>query len=557
MPARLFPDFVPPQRIRTFLVLFALALTLPLVGLGIFAMNYMASLEEREIEQRVLQVARALAESIDRELESATVTLETLATSRALAQGDYAAFHAQASKALRRERAGILLLDRTMQQLVNTRAELGATLPRTSVPETAQRVLATKRPQVSDLFMGKVSGQPVINVEVPVFDGDDVRYVLIMALDAVRFERILQGQRLEPQWVTGVTDNNGIILARSERHADFVGKPLPKELLEQSRTASGVFRATNVAGQPILRGTVRSRVAGWLVSATVQLSHLESSRRRGLAFAAGMILTALILGGILAYVFATFMARPLQAAAHSAAALGRGEEVAPLKSPLAEANTVSAALSGAALELKRRQDHTAFLMRELAHRAKNQLAVIKGMVLQTARDAKDVQQFARQLDQRIQALAESQDLMVRQNWQGAWLHDLVTAHLNLFGAASRADIAGPALFLSADAVQNIGFALHELATNATKHGALSRPEGRVSVVWEIPEKERVRLAWIERDGPAIPNPPLRRGFGYLVITQLVSQGVQGTATLEFQPDGIHWQLEFPASHVLRKGEPAA
>jgi two-component sensor histidine kinase len=557
MPARLFPDLIRPQRIQTFLILFAIALTLPLVALGIFATNYMAALDERDTEQRVLQVARALAETIDRELESAIVTLETLATSPSLAQSDYAAFHTQASKALRRERAGILLVDHTMQQRLNTRAEFGAPLPKTSDPETAQRVLATKRPQVSDLFMGRVSRQPVINVEVPVFDGEDVRYILIMALDGVRFERILQEQRLEPQWITGITDNKGIILARSERHADFVGKPLPKELLEQSRTAKGVFRATNVAGEPILRATVRSSIAGWLVSATVQLSHLESARRRGHVFAAGMIATALMLGGGLAYVFATFMARPLQAAAQSATALGKGELVAPLSSPLAEANTLTAALSTASSELKRRQEHAAFLMRELAHRSKNQLAVIKGMVLQTGRDAKDAQQFAAQLNQRIQGLAESQDLMVRQNWQGAWLGDLVTAHLNLFGAANRADIAGPALFLSADAAQNIGFALHELATNACKHGALSRPEGRVSVSWLPPDKERVRMEWVERDGPAIPSPPPRRGFGYLVITQLVAYGVQGTAALDFSPEGIRWQLEFPSSHVLSKGEPAA
>ena len=303
----------------------------------------------------------------------------------------------------------------------------------------------TKQRQVSDLFMGVVSRQPVINVEVPVFDGEHVRYVLIMALDAARFEHILQSQRLESQWITGITDNKGIILARSERHADFVGKPLPQELLEQSRTAKGVFRATNVEGQEILRGTVRSQIAGWLVSATVQVAHLESSRRRGQMFAAAMMATALGLGAVLAYLFATFMARPLQAATNAAAAVGRGEHVAPLASPLVEANTLTAALSAASSELKRRQEHSAFLMRELAHRSKNQLAVVKGMALQTARQIASVDQFVEQFDQRIQGLAESQDLMVQQNWQGAWLRDLVSAHLKLFGAGPRAHIEGPAL----------------------------------------------------------------------------------------------------------------
>jgi two-component sensor histidine kinase len=555
MPTRLFPYVIPPQRIRTFLILFAVALTSPLVGLAVFAFNQMANLEEREVERRVLQVAQDLAGDIDRELESATVTLVTLGTSQALAQRDFAAFHAQASRALRREEAAILLVDHSFQQLLNTRAAFGASLPKTSDIETAQKVLDTKQRQVSDVFMGVISRQAVINVEVPVVDRESVSYVLIMALDAARFERMLHSQRLESQWVTGIADNKGIILARSERHADFVGKPLPQELLEKSRTANVVFRTTNVEGQEILAGTVRSQIAGWLVLATVQLANVESSRRQGIIFAATMLVTALGLGAILAYVFATFMASPLQDATNAAAAVGRGEHVVRLASPLVEANTLTAALSAASSELKRRQDQSAFLMRELAHRSKNQLAVVKGMAKQTARQIASVDQFVEQFDQRIQGLAESQDLMVQQNWRGASLNDLVSAHLKLFAASPRAHIEGPPLFLSADAVQNIGFALHELATNACKHGALTFPQGRVFVSWRtLTSDDRVLLEWVERDGPAV-QPLKHQGFGFLVITELVARALQGAAQLEFSPDGIRWQLEFPASHVLNKDDP--
>jgi two-component sensor histidine kinase len=247
------------------------------------------------------------------------------------------------------------------------------------------------------------------------------------------------------------------------------------------------------------------------------------------------------------------MARPLQSVTHAATALGRGEHVTALSSPLVEANTVSTALSAASSELKRRHEHAAFLLRELAHRSKNQLAVIKGMVLQTAREAKDIQQFAKQLNHRIQGLAQSQDLMVQQNWHGAWLSDLVSTHLDLFGAAGRADIAGPPIFISADAAQNIGFALHELATNASKHGALSHPEGRLRISWQGPEKGRLRMEWVEQDGPPV-EAPLRRGFGHLVITQLVPQAIQGMAKLDFAPTGIRWEFEFPASHVVKIDE---
>jgi two-component sensor histidine kinase len=550
MPARLFVNRIPPQRIRTFLFLFGVALTLPLLGIALLAFHQMTHLEEQELERRVQQVAVDLTGDIDRELDRAMVSLDTLATSPLLAQGDYATFREQAARAISPDKAGILLVDASLQQLVNTRAPLGATLPPTSDPETARRVFQTKQRQVSDVFVGVVSRRPVINVEVPVWKGETVPYVLVMALDATRFEQVLQSQQLDKGWITGITDRNGIILARSERHDDFVGKPLPKELLDASRAAKGVFRATSVAGVKIFRATVRSQMAGWLVSATVPVALADTTRQQARAFGGAMIVTALVLGGALAYLFGGFMARPLDAATVAATNIGQGEPVEPLHSPLQEANAVTNAMSAAARELRLRQEHTQFLMRELAHRAKNQLAVVRGMAQQTARQSESVEQFVRQFSQRIQGLAESQDLMLRQNWQGAWLGDLVRAHLDLFGAASRAHLQGPKLFLSSDAVQNIGFALHELATNASKHGAIAAPGGRISVSWDGPDREgRVHIDWKERGGPAV-EAPSRHGFGYLVVTKLVAQGLQGNATLDFEPDGVHWRMDFPKSFVL-------
>jgi two-component sensor histidine kinase len=263
-----------------------------------------------------------------------------------------------------------------------------------------------------------------------------------------------------------------------------------------------------------------------------------------------MITTAVGLGVLLAYLFASFMARPLRAAIAAATAVGEGKEVEPLSSPLIEANTITTALSAASQELTRRQEHSAFLMRELAHRLKNQLGIVQGMVLQTGRQASSVEQFMHQLSRRIEGLAESQELMLQENWKGAWLGDLVSAHLNLFGVASRAQISGPPLFLSAHAVQNIGFALHELATNGFKHGSLAVGNGRVMVSWgNFNSEGRIRLEWIELDGPPVQS-PAHHGFGFLVITKLVAQALQGTANAAFLPNGLRWSLEFPASHVL-------
>jgi two-component sensor histidine kinase len=550
MPARLLRIGRRPHRIRTYLVLFALALTAPLIVLAVFALNRMAAVEEAQIERSVYQTALELAADIDRELDRAFVTLETLATSSDLQSGNLAAFHAQARRALRDTKAAIVLIDLSYQQLVDTLKDYGEALPKTGDPKTAQRVIDTKTRQVSDLFRGSISGRPVFNVEIPIFNAQgDAHQVLILSFPAAHIADVLTKAQLGAPWIAGVTDRQGIILARSERHEDFVGKPLPPELLQQSRTAAGVFRATNVAGDQILRATARSELAGWLVSATVPVSHVDAPRQRRNLFAASLLGTALILGALLAYFFGRFMARPLDEATRVAAAVGQGQPVETKSSTLAEANILIDTLNDASAELKKREEHAIFLMRELAHRAKNQLAVVKGMALQTAKQTRSVEQFVEQFNRRIQGLAQSVDVLVRQNWQGARLSELVRAQLELFAVGDRAEISGPELLLHSTAVQNLGFALHELATNATKHGALSQPNGRIRVTWRGPAEGLIHFDWLERDGPAVAA-PLHQGFGYRVMMKLVPQALQGSAQLHVSATGLNWHFEFPASHLL-------
>ncbi len=550
---------VRPHRIRTYLALFALALVLPLLVVSMVALDRMAAIEKAQIETRVRQIARNLTVIIDRELDRALITLETLATSSELRKSDLRGFHDQAVLAPKPEKAAIVLIDRSYRQLVDTLKDYGAPLPPTADPATAQRVIDTGRPQISNLFKGSISGLPVFNVEVPVFDADHrVQYVLIMSFQAAHMSELLEQVNLSPGWIAGITDNNGVVLARSERHQDYVGKPLPDTLFAQTRSAAGVYKATSIAGQPILRATARSERAGWYVSATVPLSQLEAPRLRSYTFAGLFLGTAIVLGWALAYLFARLMARPLDEATRAAASLGRGNHVEATNTTLVEANLLLDTLAKASRELSSRSEHATFLMRELAHRAKNQLAVIKGMALQTSRQSASVADFIAQFAQRIQGLSQSQDVLLRQNWRGAWLSELVHAHLGLFGIDDRVSIKGPNVFLDATAVQNVGFALHELATNAFKHGSLSAATGSVTVRWTAPEGDGggVILEWIEQGGPG-GHGSITQGFGHRVITDLVPRSLKGTARLEFAPEGVRWHLEIPAGHVLPGDDPNA
>lgn len=549
MPSRLFPRLLPPQRIRTYLVLFAMALVLPVTGLALYALNELVSVEEEATEQRIVQVVQGLAAEVDRELNRAMVTLETLATSGAIETGDLAAFHDQARRAINPDIAGVLLIDTALQQLVNTRAQFGVSLPPTSDPETANRVLATKRRQVSDLFLGVVSRQHVVNLEVPVLQNNQVRYILIMALDAVRLAKLLEAQQPADEWTILIADRKGAIIARSDRHEEFVGKRLSPELFALKQSAKSVIRLSGGSGESQLGAAARSLVADWTIAATVPTADAEGSRSQGRFFAILLIATALGLGAALAYVFGALMTQPLTAATAAATDVGRGKLVDYHVSPLAEANALTLALSETSKELRRRQDHSEFLMRELAHRAKNQLAVVLGMATQTARQVTSTDEFIYQFGQRIQGLGRSQDLVVQRGWEGAKLADLVRAQLNLFGVEHRADIQGPDVFVDANAVQNIGFALHELATNASKHGALSSEAGSVKVAWHRSSDGRLHVYWSER-GVTGAEKPARKGFGHMVVTTLVPRALQGTAHLDFRDDGIEWHLDIPDVFVL-------
>lgn len=195
------------------------------------------------------------------------------------------------------------------------------------------------------------------------------------------------------------------------------------------------------------------------------------------------------------------------------------------------------------------EEHQQFLLHELAHRSKNQLAIILAMARITSRNAPTLEAFGQQFAQRIQGLVISSELLVAQRWAGIALADLVRRQLQAFApAAARLSSDGPEVVLTADAAEAIGLALHELATNSLKHGAWSSATGTVTVTWRLTESGRLWLSWLERGGPTV-EPPQRRGFGQEVIDRMVSQKLEGTVDLNFAPEGVSWTLSIPAKFL--------
>jgi len=198
------------------------------------------------------------------------------------------------------------------------------------------------------------------------------------------------------------------------------------------------------------------------------------------------------------------------------------------------------------------EDQILFLMHEVHHRAKNMLSLVQAIARQTT--AREPEDFIGRFNERIRALAANQDLLVQNGWQGVDVEQLVRAQLAHFAdlVGSRIAVDGPRLRLNAAAAQAIGLALHELATNAAKYGALSVDAGRVDVRWRL-EGDNFVMSWIERSGPPV-SPPERRGFGSTVVDSMAKLSVGGEVQLDYAPSGLMWRLKCPAANALEPWE---
>jgi PAS domain S-box-containing protein len=201
---------------------------------------------------------------------------------------------------------------------------------------------------------------------------------------------------------------------------------------------------------------------------------------------------------------------------------------------------------------KDKEERIKALMAEVAHRVKNQYAVILAIVRETAKQTRSAKEFENQIQSRIGTLARSHDLLVSSDWVGVTVADLVKAQLEPFCSLERCEVSGPHVKLKPMAVQYLGIAVHELATNSTKYGALSATGGRVAVEWSLThgsgEERKLRLAWKEFGGPPVRR-SARMGFGRQVLERLAPAALNGTGKLDFHPDGLTWTLEM-GSDVL-------
>lgn len=200
-------------------------------------------------------------------------------------------------------------------------------------------------------------------------------------------------------------------------------------------------------------------------------------------------------------------------------------------------------------ERKNAEKRQQLLMNELAHRSRNLLTVVQTIASRSLCGTQSLAEARDALMQRIQALARSQALVVNGTFEGASLSEIIRLEFEAFSDRVRAD--GPDVMLNSRAAQTFALLVHELATNATKHGALSRPEGRIAINWSVERdgaEAKFRFRWTERDGPRVTK-PARQGFGRMLIEKAAAQEFGAEPKISFDPEGLTYKIEAPLSVI--------
>jgi len=222
------------------------------------------------------------------------------------------------------------------------------------------------------------------------------------------------------------------------------------------------------------------------------------------------------------------------------------------------ANSVRSALRARARQLEVKSyieqkqevaDRQKLLIRELHHRVKNTLANVRAMMGATAKSSGSVDDFVRDFSARIVSLADTHSMLTDDYWQMASLHKLLESELRHYDTSdkSRVMLDGPDVALVADIAIPIGMAFHELASNSSKYGALSRSQGRLEVRWSVNNlnDERIlNLDWLEKGGPEVEK-PRRRGFGTTLLERVVAVQCQAKVELNYHPEGLQFTMALP------------
>jgi two-component sensor histidine kinase len=429
---------------------------------------------------------------------------------------------------------------------------------------------------VTGLYFGRVAQRWIVSVDFPVHRGGRVPYFVTMSFIPTVLSEILAAQELPGGQIAAVTDESNKVIARSRDIEQRLGKEAPAWLAEAvAGRETGVLSGTGSMGGDYVTAFQRLDNAPWLVNVGAPVAGLRAEAGWPLPLLGIVALATLVATAGLVWALSRRLTGPVAQLANSAGDLLEGRPLPPLAVPELERLRRALAAAGEAVrrsaaaqerakaadelaavnavleqrlrELKRSERRQKLLVDELNHRVKNTLATVQGLARQTLGGPGVDAASRAAFEERLHALATVHDLLSREGWESMDLARLVgeiVAPHCAGAAADRIKAEGPPVRLLPNEALALGMILHELCTNAVKHGALSRAAGLVAVTWQpTGSAKRLRLEWRETGGPA--PAPGTGGFGARLVERVVRGNLRGRLEQEWRPEGLVWRLEAP------------
>jgi two-component sensor histidine kinase len=535
--------------INSRLIAIVLTLAVPLNMVVVAVIWRLASVADEMQRMSLLYASRSIATAVEAELGKYAALGRVLSLDPALLEDSLETFDNQLrQKIVSVHNAWAVIADLEGRQLLNTAEPRGQQLPVRPADAIAaqKRAFETRSIVVSNVYQVPLSQAWTASVNIPIFRNGKPFRVLALMMDVRGFVHLLAFQDMPRSWRAAIRDTHARLIARVPDNDRWVGRPA-SEPFRAINDQNGLFHIMSIDGEELLIANKRSDFSGWTISIAAKTAELRAATFSTIGW-------AISLGGaisLFSLIFAIWIAKLITG---PLAELGQKAEVLPAEPQVwfepgvPELDELWDALSRAATNRCRAEEHQRLLMQELSHRTKNLLSVVQSIANQTA--AASPTDFVERFAQRIQALSASHDLLVLSEWRGVEVESLVRTQLAHFAdlLGERIIIEGPPLSVTPSAAQSIGMALHELATNAGKYGSLSDDHGGVTIDWRIDDDE-FSIGWIEHDGPCV-KPPKRRGFGSTIISAVAEASVGGEVKLNYKSSGVTWRLRCAASKVL-------
>ena len=537
-----------PRPIAYYLMVLALVAFVPVMAFAAVLLQRNNQAQQEIVQTLILTTPEAVGQAVDRQTDGMITALKGFSSAPMATPSDLALLHTRGTYALAGTGAYLVLIDDTDQQLFNTRFPFGTQLGKTSNTSAIKKALDTGQIVISDVVYGPTAKAWVIPIFMPVTLPNGRPAVLVITQNANNLGSTLLARKMPDGWRIALVDTQNRVIAASPGAEAQQGSPFFIPRTPELEGQRG-WQHLNDHGHDLVTIASTSSDTGWRVVAWAPAATVERPLSNSILtlIIGGVVIVAA--AGIATFLLSREISRSVRGLARDARRLGAGEAVPPRDYPIAEIADVAGAIWQAALQRQAAESEVRFLMRELAHRSKNQMTVISAMAKQTARGAESVPEFVASFEKRIFGLARSTDLLLANGIAGVDLMELLSSQITPFCPldGERVDLGGPALRLNTQSAQILGMAAHELATNAAKYGAFASDDGRLELKWKV-EGDRLAVLWRERVR-AVAEQPERRGFGTTVLENMVGCALGAGVERTLHADGIEWRFSIPLSSL--------